>query len=117
MRARRSARSGGVSSATSVVQAERGARVLHIELELGRDRVDALELALTAQEVGELHLRLLAVEVAVEVEEVSLEQRRVGVGVEGRAAAEVDRAGMTLAVGSLIPTGVHAVGRQTHLVR
>ena len=38
-----------------------------------------------AQEVGELDLGRLAVEVAVEVEQVRLEQRVVGVLVERRA--------------------------------
>ena len=51
----------------------------------------AVELALAAQEVGEADLGLLAVQVAVEVEQVGLEQRRLGVLVERRAAAEVDR--------------------------
>ena len=47
----------------------------NVELELGDDRLDAVELALAAQEVGEANLDLLAVEVVVEVEQVRLEQR------------------------------------------
>ena len=54
--------------------------------------LDAVELALAAQEVREADLGLLAVEVAVEVEQVGLEQRVVGVLVERRPAAEVDGA-------------------------
>ena len=61
-------------------------------LELRLERVDAVELALAAQEVGEADVGLLAVEVAVEVEQVGLEQRVVGVLVERRSAPEVDRA-------------------------
>ena len=54
--------------------------------------VDAVELALAAQEFGEAHLGPLAVEVVAEVEQVGLEQGVVGVLVERRAPAEVDGA-------------------------
>ena len=66
--------------------------VFDVVAELGADGVDAVELALAAQEVLEADLGLLAVEVAVEVEQVRLEQRVVGVLVERRPPAEVDRA-------------------------
>ena len=69
--------------------------MLDVVVELRLERVDAVELALAAQEVAEADLGLLAVEVAVEVEQVGLEQRVVGVLVERRAAAEVDRARCT----------------------
>ena len=59
----------------------------------------------------------LAVEVALEVEQVRLEQRVVGVLVERRAAAEVDGARVDAAVGPLVPAGVDAVGRQAERVR
>ena len=59
-----------------------------VEFELGDDRLDPVELALAAQEVGEANLDVLAVQVAVEVEEVGLEQRRLGVLVERWATAE-----------------------------
>ena len=79
-------------------------------------RVDALELALAAQEVAEAHLGALAVEVAVEVEQVGLEQRVVGMLVERRATPEVDRARVHLAVGPLVPAGIHtSAGRHTWL--
>ena len=62
-----------------------------VVLQLRDERLDAVELALAAQEVDEPHLGPLAVEVAVEVEQVGLEQRVVGVLVERRPPAEVDR--------------------------
>ena len=88
------------------------AGVLDVVLQLADQRIDAVELALAAQEVGEAHLGPLAVEVAVEVEQVRLEQRVVGVLVERRPPAEVDRARVHVAVGPLVPAGVHAVGGQ-----
>ena len=41
--------------------------------ELRDDRFDTIELALTAQEVGETNPRGLTIEIVIEVEEVSLE--------------------------------------------
>ena len=68
------------------------AGVLDVVAELGADGVDAVELALAAQEVLEADLGLLAVQLAVEVEQVRLEQRVVGVLVERRPPPEVDGA-------------------------
>ena len=97
---RRRQRSSGPAAVTAwryelVTQAS-VAGVLDVVLELGDERVDAGELALAAQEVGEPDLGPLAVEVAVEVEQVRLEQRVVGVLVERRPAPEVDRARVAL---------------------
>ena len=93
---------------------EQLASVRDVEFELGDDRLDAVELALAAEEVGEAHLDVLAVEVVVEVEEVRFEQRRLGVLVERRAPAEVDRTRVLGAVGPLEPPGVHPVGGHAH---
>ena len=72
--------------------------MLDVVLQLGDQSVDAVELALAAQEVGEAHFGALAVDVAVEVEQVGLEQRVVGVLVERRPPAEVERARVDVAV-------------------
>ncbi len=90
------------------------AGVVDVVAELGADGVDAVELALAAQEVLEANLGLLAVQLALEVEQVRLEQRVVGVLVERRPPPEVDRAGVDRAVGPLVAAGVDAVGRQAH---
>ena len=71
--ARLSSRTGR-SGAGSPTLSEVAAGVVDVVLELLDQRVDAVELALAAQEVGELHLGRLAVQVAVEVEQVRLEQ-------------------------------------------
>ena len=64
----------------------------------------------------EPHMRRLAVEVTVEVEQVGLEQRVIGMLVERRSASEVDRTQVDLAIGALVKAGVHAIGRDTDLV-
>ena len=56
----------------------------------------------------------LAVEVIGEVEQVGFQERVVGVLVEGRSAAQVDRTGVDGAVGPHVPAGVHAVRRVAH---
>src|SRR5439155_14008404 len=62
-------------------------------------------------------LRLLAVEVAVPVEQVRLEQAvRLGF-VELRSPPERDRRGVDLARWALVPAGVDAVGREEDVVR
>ena len=48
--------------------------MLHVECELGDQRVDTVELALAAQEVREAHARGLAVQVDVDAEQVCLEE-------------------------------------------
>ena len=106
-------------AASSLLRARLGeqlAGVFDVVAELGADRVDAVELALAAQEVLEADLGLLAVEVALEVEQVRLEQRVVGVLVERRPAPEVDGARVDRPVGPLVAAGVHAVGGQAHRV-
>ena len=45
-----------------------------VEVELFFECFDAIELALTAQEVGELDSRLLAVQVVLKVEQMGLEE-------------------------------------------
>ena len=54
----------------------------------------------------------LAVEVAVEVEQVGLEQRGVGLGVERGPASERDGGGVDRSRRPLVPARVDAVGRQ-----
>ena len=88
-----------------------------VVLQLGDQGLDAIELALRPQEIDEPHLGRLAVQVAVEVEQVRLEQRMIGVLVERRAAAEVDGARVHGPVGTLVPPGVHTVSRNAHTVR
>src|SRR5687767_11273702 len=69
---------------------ERRPRGLDVPSYLGDERVDGLEALLTAEAPHEADPGPLAVQVAVEVEQVGLEQRRVSVRVEGRAPAEAD---------------------------
>ena len=75
-------------------------------------RLDAVEPHLAAQPGDEPHLGGLAVEVAVEVEQVGLEQAGVGLLVERGTAPERDGAGVHRSVGALVPAGVDAVGGQ-----
>ena len=73
------------------------------------------EALLVAEELHELDLGLLAVEVAVEVEQVGLEQRLLGVLVERGPPPDVDGARVPLAGGHPgVPPGVDAVGRPGH---
>src|SRR3954468_18658621 len=113
-RARKRAQRADVSSRTKRSDAEGVAGVLDVVLQLGDERVDAVELALAAQEVREADLRPLAVQVALEVEQVGFEQRVVGVLVEGGTAAEVDGARQHLTVRAFVPAGVHPVGGEAH---
>jgi hypothetical protein len=85
--------------------------VFDVDRQLRDQGVDAVELALTAEELGEADLGGLAVEILVEVEEMRLEQRVIGVFVERRAPPEVDRTGVGLARRALAPAGVDTVGR------
>ena len=56
-------------------------------------------------------------EPAVEVEEVSFEQRRIGVFVERGTSTEVDGTVTRRSVGVVVPTGIDPVGRQAHPAR
>ena len=96
---------------------EGGAGVIDVVLQLRTDGIDAIELPLTPQEVRELNARLLAVEIASEVDEVCLEQRDIGVLVERRTATEVHRTRVTVAIRADVPPGVYTIGRQTDLLR
>src|SRR5918996_899355 len=78
-------------------------------LDQGLDRV---ELPVLPDAGHEPHLHVLVVQVAVEVEQVRLEQADVGLHVEGGPAPQVDGAGVDRAVGALEPAGVDAVGGQ-----
>src|ERR1700736_298591 len=79
--------------------------------------LDRVELLLAAKPGNEADPGRLVVQVVIEIEQVGLEQRRPGIPVERGAATERDRGGMDLAAGSLIPTGVDAVGRQLDVAR
>src|SRR4051812_40993582 len=73
--------------------------------------VDRFELALVTEVLDEAHFRLLAVEVAVPVEQVRLEQAvRLGF-VELGPPPERDRRRVDLPRRALVPAGVDAVGR------
>ena len=65
--------------------------LLDVALELLGEGVDALELLLAAQAAHEPDPGRLVVEVAAEADQVGLDQRPLGVLVEGRALADVDR--------------------------
>ena len=88
-----------------------------IVLELRDQGIDAVELALATQEVGETHTCCLAIEIIAEVEKVRFEQRVIGVLVERGAPTEVDGATKRRAVGAFVPTGIHTIGRHTDLIR
>ncbi len=75
------------------------------------ERVDGFELQLVAQALDEQDASGFAVEVTVEVEDVRLEERSVGVVVERRTTTERDGGRPVLSVWVRIPTGVDAVGR------
>jgi len=59
---------GGLVVRTRGLRPQHGPRVLDVVLQLRDQRVDAVELALTAQEVSEAHFRPFAVEIALEVQ-------------------------------------------------
>ena len=86
-RRRSGARRGTADRARRSV-AENVARAVAVAVHLGDEVVDGVETLLAAEVLDELHRGLLAVEVAVEVEQVRLEERVLLVVVEGRAAAE-----------------------------
>src|SRR6056297_2294929 len=64
---------GRTDSVASVDQQRAGA--LDVRAQLFDERFDTVELALRTQEVCEAHLRGLLVEIALEVEQVRLEER------------------------------------------
>src|ERR687898_594719 len=67
------------------------ADLVDVAPQLGDETVHALETHLTADPRVERDLGVLAVEVAVEVEQVGLDQERAALGIEGGAAADRDR--------------------------
>ena len=87
---------GAIASAHAQNFAGLDAVVLH----LGDERLDAVKLLLAADEAVEGDLDLLAVEIAVEVEDEDLEQRRAIV--EGRAPAEIGGARATTPSTSIV---------------
>src|SRR5260370_30168621 len=68
---------------------------LYLRGEVG-DRVGTVEADLVAQTGDEFNDALLPVEVAIEVEEVGLEERGTGVDVEGRSPSHRDGCRVTL---------------------
>ena len=80
------------------------------------ERVNAVELSLATEEGSKPHLRVLAVEVALEVEQVGLKQRMIAVGVKGWASTKIYGAMVHRPIGPLVFPGVHAVGGQTDLI-
>ena len=77
--------------------------MIDVVLELGDQSLNAIEFSLTAKKMSEPHTCRLAIQVVIEVEQMSLEQRVVGVFVEGRPPAEIDRARVNIATRSLVP--------------
>src|SRR5262245_24933273 len=92
-----------VESATGV-----GAITLHLREEI----IDRVELLLVSQVLDEAHLGSFAVQVAVPVEQVCLEQAVRLRLVELRPTAEGDRRRSRLARRTRVPTGIDAVGGQ-----
>src|SRR5690349_25176558 len=70
--------------------------VLHVPVHLLHERVDGVEALLAAQAVEELEPQLLPVDVAVEVEQVRLDEQPAP-GLERRADADVDRGDVVIA--------------------
>src|SRR5215207_7944930 len=75
----------------STLNLGRLADLLDVAPQLGDETVHARESHLTADPRVERDLGLLTVEVAVEVEQVGLDQERAALGIEGGAAADRDR--------------------------
>ena len=90
--------------------------MLDVLFQLHNQRVDAIELALAAQKVGESNPCSLAVEIVREIEQVSFKERVISVLVEGRAPAQIESARMGNTVGAFVPAGIHAISRHTNLV-
>ena len=106
----------GVRDGSTPGQARRTAPgVVAVTSDLLDQLLDRVELHLAPEEPDEPHPDGLVVQVALEVEEVGLEQADVGLGVEGRAAAQRQGGRPDGAVGPLEPAGVDAVGRQQDL--
>ena len=80
--------------------------------------VDAGETLLATQEINELDAQVLAIEILVKVDEVSLEQWLLCVLMKRRSHTDVDRRSYSPAVGQRGPGGVHTLGRpcSPHLV-
>src|SRR5262249_23028408 len=75
---------------------QNGAGPLLVPAHLGDERVQRVELQLIPNALDELDLRLPPIEVAVEIEEMNLEQRRGGVDRRPRAGAGGRRKGGAL---------------------
>ena len=89
----------------------------HVAVHLVDQVVDRLEAHLAAQVGDELDPGRLAVEVAVEVEEVGLQQGQVGFLVEGGPPPEGQGGRPADPVGPQVPAGVDAVGGQGDQLR
>src|SRR5215207_1046041 len=96
----------------STLNLGRLADLLDVAPQLGDETVHARESHLTADPRVERDLGLLTVEVAVEVEQVGLDQERAALGIEGGAAADRDRRHVVGALLAAIGARVDAVGRQ-----
>ena len=83
--------------------------MLDVRTELFFERVDPREPNLLAEPVGDLHSCVLAIEVAIEVDEVCLDEEETVLVVERGATTDVDRGRMRQPVGAHVPAGVHAV--------
>ena len=81
----------------------------YVVLQLADERFDAVEAALAAEEFREGDRARLPVEVAVEINQVGLQQRNRGVEVKRRPSPDVQRAGVARPVRTLQPPCIDPV--------
>ena len=87
-----------------------------VAVHLGDQIVDVVESLLTAEPVREADASRLAVEVAVEIEDIGLDQRQARLRVEGGAPTDGDRRESRHAVGGREHSRVHAIGGQADVL-
>ena len=84
----------------------------YIVFQLCHQGVDAVEATLAPKEFGKRDTAELALHVTLEVNQMGLEKGLLGMQVEGRALADVDRTRVARPVGPLQPTRIDPVGRR-----
>lgn len=84
---------------------------LDVPVHLGDERVHGGEFALIPQTSDKLQPDILPVEVAVEVKDIGLDQRMIGLVMELGPNSDIDGSAIARAVNPY-PAGVDAIGRQ-----